>query len=616
MGKEVFLNRALFICILIFCFEMVLATDTQLDIDNPPPYLYNSIPNYSWGGNFTNALNLSNYFLSFTNRPLTYSSSEVDNLTISINNTNSSGMVSFYSDSSFVGIRNVTFDASDGNFNTSSNLVFLFVGMDSEAPRWSGVQKNREVVYQNDLVRFSADWADNYSLKNYTLSINQGAGYFQYSDNFTGFSNTSVIYRQISAYAGQTVSWFFCASDTSYNTNCTDVKSFLVSTRVVVPGPTPEEEEESTLQQSVSEIIKREVNKFITSASSFLVSLKQGSAQTKIFEIINTGNTELNFSLSIRGIDEIAVLSNDVFVLSPGETQKVAIDFFSKKTTLPGQYFGDVWINSYINKSIPITLNINPLESDAEISIEIPEEYKSVKPGKIVVGTVTLKNLKDVIDEGVDLHLSLMDFYGNVYDYSDEKINLTSTISLTRNFTISENMPLGDYLLHARLSTTDELLSIDSDSFEVGTTFQFLAFLKTSFIFLLIILLAFILVFLIMRYKVLQKRKERLNLYIDSLKLKKLMQNQKFDDAVDLFIQMKSNYGGTLTKEVLENREALKEEMKNLVDSFDLEKKLGIFDKKNVNDNNFAGKNPKQSNINKEKIADSKDKKESGANEK
>ncbi len=573
MEKKGFFGAGIFILALLFCLQMVLAVDTQLDIENSPPFLKQMIPNQSWaGGDLLNVFDLDDYFGSATNATLDYSFSAVENVSVTINNVNSSSMVSFYPDESFSGIRELFFYASDGTMNASSNKVYLFIAQDYEPPQWGLIEKNKGVIYQSDSVSFSANWTDNFALKNYTLSINQGSGYSQYNGGFSGTANISTQSVQISAAAGQIVYWFFCARDTSHNSNCTDIKDFTVSTRVLPPS-TPnaeEEEEEESAIKKVITAVKKEIKDFSLSVSSFLVSLRQGSAQTKILEITNTGNIDLNFDLKINGLEDFAVLGQDTLLVSPGETRKVTIDFFSKKDTIPGEYFGEVVVSSVSNVSIPIILEVNPVESDADVFVNVLPDYKSVRPGGVVVANISLKNLKDPIEGGVDLYYSIIDFYGNTYDSSIEKVPLTSSVTLMRNLTTSEDMPLGGYLFHARVSHEDSLLSTASDTFEVGVRFRFLAFIKSTSVFLLIILLSLFSILFVLRYKSLEKRKENLNLYVQALELKKLIAMQKFDEAVSLFIKMKNDYGEPVTKEMLEDKEALKAQMKILADKFDL----------------------------------------------
>jgi len=56
--------------------------------------------------------------------------------------------VSFFPQEGFSGIRNVTFYASDSMYDTLSNVVTLFVGLDTTPPQWSYPLKDKSTVYQ------------------------------------------------------------------------------------------------------------------------------------------------------------------------------------------------------------------------------------------------------------------------------------------------------------------------------------------------------------------------------------------------------------------------------------------------------------------------------------
>src|SRR3989339_617869 len=208
---------------------------TEMNVLNGPPLLIQNIPNFTWATNenLTNAFNLEDYFLDSEGLDMVYSFSNTSNITVFINNSN----VSFYPNLNFVGTETVFFYASDGEENSTSNLVYLNVGTDTESPRYSFLGKSISEIYQNSYVTFSAIWEDNGGLKEYTFSINQGGIWANYTYLFNGIQNLSSYTKQISAGGGSTVYWYFCAKDTSSNSNCSSTQSFVVSTRVFPPPP-------------------------------------------------------------------------------------------------------------------------------------------------------------------------------------------------------------------------------------------------------------------------------------------------------------------------------------------------------------------------------------------
>jgi len=124
---------------------------------------------------------------------------------------------------------NDTSDAWDSNSTT-------FVVQDIQAPEWSDAQTNKTPVYENDYVKFTANWTDDIALVGYIFSTNQTGGWVNSSFvPFSGTSNISENVTQITATVGTTVGWRFYADDTSDNGNVTDIHSFIVSS----PAPPP-----------------------------------------------------------------------------------------------------------------------------------------------------------------------------------------------------------------------------------------------------------------------------------------------------------------------------------------------------------------------------------------
>src|SRR3989339_904661 len=330
---------------------------TEMNVLNGPPLLIRNIPNFTWATNLN-----------------------------------------------FVGTETVFFYASDGEENSTSNLVYLNVGTDTESPRYSFLGKSISEIYQNSYVTFSAIWEDNGGLKEYTFSINQGGIWANYTYLFNGIQNLSSYTKQISAGGGSTVYWYFCAKDTSSNSNCSSTQSFVVSTRVFPPPPSSSNSDRDSSSSSFTKnfilpILEREkVENFTLSVDSFLISLKQGGSTTRIIEITNIGNTNLSFNLSFENVKGFkALLSEKNFTLEAGKSKKITMDFIFPKDIDPGQYFSLFVINSIYQVKIPLVFEINPLNVDLDLKVNIFEEFKIIKPNEVVKANITIShvNLKN-----------------------------------------------------------------------------------------------------------------------------------------------------------------------------------------------------------------------------
>ena len=578
------MKRYLLIIGILFSFGLfsLICTEvlTEMNILNGPPSLIQNIPNFTWATNenLINAFNLDNYFLDSEGLDLVYSSSSTSNITVLINNSN----VSFYPNLNFAGTETVFFYASDGEENSTSNLVYLNVGTDTEPPKYSFLGKSISEIYQNSYVTFSAIWDDNVGLKEYTFSINQGGTWINYTNLFNGIQNLSSYTKQISAGGGSTVYWYFCAKDTSSNSNCSSTQSFVVSTRTFITPPSSSSSSNSDSSSSSSSfaknfilpILERErVENFTLSVDSFLISLKQGGSATRIIEITNIGNTNLSFNLSFEKTNGFkALLSEKGFTLEAGKSKKITIDFIFPKDIDPGQYFSLLVIDSIYQIKIPLVFEINPLNVDLDLKVNIFEEFKIIKPNEFVKANITISHVNDKIPLNLTLYYDIKDYYGNIYNSKEESILLESSLNLERNLSLFEDFPIGNYLFYARASDED-YIAMNSDSFEVGLKFLFSSFLKSSFIFILVLSFSIFSFLLLLKYKHEKNKEELLELYIKLLELKKLIHEGNYDSAANLFILIKKHYGEYISKDALNDRELLKKEIQKLTKKFDLESK-------------------------------------------
>ncbi|MEM0465084.1 MAG: hypothetical protein QXW97_00080 [Candidatus Pacearchaeota archaeon] len=620
--KVIFVMSIILILILIFLFDISAQNVTSLlNVTIGPPILIKPIPNFSWKPNTTlsNAFNLYDYFINGDGeRNLNFSHSYLENITIIID---SDYNVSFVPDFDFFGNRTVTFIASNLLYNTSSNLVYLVVGSDREPPKWYDPKKNKNVIYQSDYVNFTTHWTDNYQLSHYIFSIRQAGVWTNYSDFFSGVENFSTYSVQIIDPEFTVIYWYFCAWDTNDNMNCTDWQTFNVSNKSI-PSPPPSKIPPPILGAIsgiagafVSESVpSKKVKSFSADPYYFKVSIKQGSTETRLLKITNTGNTNLTFNLSVFGLSDYVKLSDTSFSLAGGETKKITVDFSAGINATPEEYFGSIRIDSVESLEIPIILDINLLNLDFFIDVNISDKYKVVRPGNIVKANISMRNLKDNPQNNVTLYYAIKNLNGVLYNSNEESVNLNSFLSLERELVIPNEASEGEYIFYARLSRENSI-AIDSDDFFVGVRFRFASLLKTYSIFILIIFLSILALILILKYKD-EKRKERLlNLYLILNELKNLIKEGKFDKAVELYIKIKTMYGEPISRNTIKDKEKLKEEMKKFSDKLkeEMEESGLIKNKEEKEDKKESAKEDveKKDTINENIKEEKKDKKES-----
>lgn len=598
----------LYISVILICiFPFVFAdTLTELDIPNAPPYLIMDIPNQSWLKNESNlnAFDLDDYFVDPEGVNLTFYNSSVQDIFVYIDPI--THLVSFFPREGFSGTRNVTFYASDSFYDGPSNVVMLYVGLDYYPPQWFSPYVSKSVIYQYDIISFYTNWTDDRSLEKYIFSINQGAGWENYSYvNFSGTENISSRNLQIMAPALSIIYWRFYAFDSSDNINVTEVQSFSVSGQQAPVGGGGEgddsEEDSPSSPRTIERILggielqRRKSESFQLSASDFKISLKQGTSKTRVLRITNTGLEELSLSISSDKISSFVVFSEKNFSIMPGRSKEITIDFSAPERTIPGQYFGYITVKSdKTNKSLPVVLDIQAIDLEFDLILNLSEGYELVKPGKNVKVNITINNIKDLKEINASLYYAIKDFEGKVYNFSEEEVTFFYNLLLERELQVPDITPEGKYIFYARLSDSDNI-AIDSVSFEVGTRFNFSSFFKVGSISFLILLLAILFSIFMVKYKRDKKKERLLELYIMLNKLKNLIKQKKEEEALELFIKIKKIYREPVAKEVFDDKERLKKEIADLYNSFSKESKE-VLQSKGVGDDISKQKLSKEEN--------------------
>ncbi|CAD6491527.1 MAG: hypothetical protein ANIMEMIM_00157 [Candidatus Argoarchaeum ethanivorans] len=131
----------------------------------------------------------------------------------------------------------IWYNDTSNNWNKTDIICFTVQSADNNPPEWSDVQTNKTSIYENDYVKFTANWTDDVALAGYKFSTNQSGAWVNSSFvPFSGTSNISENITQIAASAGTTVGWRFYANDTSENWDVTDIQSFVVATPLPPPS--------------------------------------------------------------------------------------------------------------------------------------------------------------------------------------------------------------------------------------------------------------------------------------------------------------------------------------------------------------------------------------------
>jgi|TARA_B100001971_G_C18172851_1_gene528205 hypothetical protein len=194
------------------------------------------------------------------------------------------------------------------------------------------------------------------------------------------------------------------------------------------------------------------------------LALSEESSET--ITITNTGDTSLDFSLSIEGeINEFATLSESNFTLSEGSSKTISLDIIAKNV---GVFTGITKIKANgIEKIIAISSEIESTLSLFDVKLDIPSEYKKVKPGNNLKTQITLLNIgaPDLVD--VIATYLIKDLSGNIIFQSSETFAVDIQKSFEKDFPIPKNLRLANYLAIIEIRYENSF-AVSSGFFEVS----------------------------------------------------------------------------------------------------------------------------------------------------
>lgn len=212
----------------------------------------------------------------------------------------------------------------------------------------------------------------------------------------------------------------------------------------------------------------REEALFTVSPDIFHIVMRLGSF-TQEFLTIRNGALELDFTVD-NTIGEFAVVEEDLFTLQPGATKNLFILFFAPQEKQPDTYVGTVVVKAGGSSvSIPVVIDIRPVEALLDTSISVLEEYRVSRPGEPLLAVIELINLgtsQKVAD--VNIRLEAMNVATRERTlFLEETLAFQTQLSIIRDLQLPESMPPGKYALILSVDLQGQKITA-SDFFEVA----------------------------------------------------------------------------------------------------------------------------------------------------
>ena len=199
---------------------------------------------------------------------------------------------------------------------------------------------------------------------------------------------------------------------------------------------------------SIARILSLPAAGFSVSAGTLSADLKQGQVSSERFIVRNTGETDLDFTVSstLRNLVRVGAPS---FFLKPGEQQLVTIDFIAPDTLTPQLYLGKLLIKAGgITKEIPVSIAVASHKTLFDVKVLIPQRFLRVLAGDELVAEVTLFSVgrRGAVD--VDVNYLIKDPSGTVVFDEQEVVSVETRTSYLKNLYIPYGLSPGQYFFY------------------------------------------------------------------------------------------------------------------------------------------------------------------------
>ena len=189
------------------------------------------------------------------------------------------------------------------------------------------------------------------------------------------------------------------------------------------------------------------------------IKLKQGEKKEEQVMLANTGNLKLHVNLS-TDLEEFLTLGEASFDLDALSSKTLALKFAAKENAKPGLYREKLYIKGDgIEKEVLISVEVTTKVSLFDVKLEIPNKFLEFVPGENLTARITLYNL-GIEPATVNLTYTLADEKGKtVFTYEEAKEVSAGELSFEKQFKLSADIPLGSYVLYAKLAYGEQVAS-------------------------------------------------------------------------------------------------------------------------------------------------------------
>ena len=188
------------------------------------------------------------------------------------------------------------------------------------------------------------------------------------------------------------------------------------------------------------------------------VLVKAGESLEKELRVMNVGNDGRTISIDAEGISDIVTVLDKEFVIKPGQTKIVRLNFssFNSKEGVeqaPGVYIGKITAKTAsFRNEIPVIVEVESKNVLFDMNLNPVARDRKVMRGDSTTFEIRVFNLQDIESYKVDMDYFVKDINGNTIISEGENVVVQTQASFFKTLKIPQNLKTGNYVFVAQAS--------------------------------------------------------------------------------------------------------------------------------------------------------------------
>lgn len=263
----------------------------------------------------------------------------------------------------------------------------------------------------------------------------------------------------------------------------------------------------------------------------------QGEYESKTIEVKNKGSKGIEVGLSVSNIEEFVFLDEKSLSVPRDKSNSFEALFSVGQDTESSVYVGSIkGESSNVEKELPIVITVYEKEGPFLVDISIPEVYRVIYPGEIVLGEITITNMLNT-SVFLDVEYSIKSQDEETISYRSNSVSLSKGRNeFEEVFGVAEDMIPGYYLFYVSLDYESRIYS-SASIFRVGPP-ERLPFSLQSYVILGIVL---ILIGLWVLFLLAKRRKKSKKKKVTLIKIEEIDEGKLVDSTIAKLDELKKS---------------------------------------------------------------------------